>query len=192
MAQQSQYPSKEEKLSNSRVFTCDADNQATISLTVTSTHTNCLIQLLKNVSIRTRGLNRGRAFYSSLACRQALSKIFFSLLNHLRHLPEQTPARQREANHTATQAAVNSNLAPRSALKPNLPTPLQPSNSLIYKEFSARSAPEVGRIIGPHNFRSRGIFNSFLPRSPPASKPCKPATRQGSAHEQQTTTNARI
>ena len=31
---------------------CDADNLATTSLTFTSTHTNCLIQLLKSVSIK--------------------------------------------------------------------------------------------------------------------------------------------
>src|SRR5690606_9286866 len=44
-------------------------------------------------------------------------------------------------------------------LRPNLPTPFKLSNSLIFKEFSARSAPEVGRIIGRWILPSRVIFS---------------------------------
>src|SRR5690606_3053806 len=43
----------------------------------TSTHTNCLIQLLKSVSMGTVGLNRGRAFYSGRSCCQASIQNFF-------------------------------------------------------------------------------------------------------------------
>jgi hypothetical protein len=77
--------------------------------------------------------------------------------------------RQREANSTAFQSAVNHLLHPLSIDPTEAPTgsnhhPVSPAhstqltllcnpyfqdNQLIYKRFSERSAPEVVRIIGP-------------------------------------------
>ncbi|WP_256670075.1 hypothetical protein, partial [Pseudomonas sp. L-22-4S-12] len=50
----------------------------------TSTHTNCLIQVVKERFDQGFRLNRGRAFYSSLSFCQPVSKNFSFLLNRLR------------------------------------------------------------------------------------------------------------
>ena len=49
----------------------------------TSTHTNCLIQFVKERFDQVFRLNRGRAFYSSLSICQAALKNFSFLLNRL-------------------------------------------------------------------------------------------------------------
>ncbi|MCU1733262.1 hypothetical protein NTG44_16260, partial [Pseudomonas sp. 20P_3.2_Bac4] len=56
-------------------------------------------------------------------------------------------SRQREANSTALQPAVNCLFSPLSVETETLPTPPETSNSLNLKEFSVSTAPEVGRII---------------------------------------------
>ena len=49
----------------------------------TSTHTNCLIQFVKERFDQVFRLNRGRTFYSSLSICQAVLKNFSFLLNRL-------------------------------------------------------------------------------------------------------------
>ncbi|MEX6501803.1 hypothetical protein AB5S05_06990, partial [Pseudomonas sp. 25A3E] len=86
--------------------------------------------------------------------------------------------RQREANSTAFQSAVNRPFHPLSITSIEAPTgsnhhPVSPAhstqlfaastalfehNQLIYKRFSERPAPEVVRIIGTTRKRS-----SFIP-----------------------------
>jgi hypothetical protein len=128
----------------------------------TSTHTNCLIQLLKSgwlsVSLQPR-----RAFYSSVSiCQAVIFEIFQNFLinfNHLRFV-RLGVSRQREANSTALPPAVNClfhrcrfsdlNRSP-SALSETL-------NSLIFKEFFVPTASEVGRIIE----RSRGASSTYF------------------------------
>ncbi|NHW01174.1 hypothetical protein HAV20_05005 [Pseudomonas sp. D-134-1] len=124
------------------------------SLTFTSTHTNCLIQLLKSVSIK--------PFVSTEAAHSTAAlltvKLFFSKISFLlNRLPLRSIfiSRQREANHTAFKTAVNHLFQPPpinpteatnrtqppprqlGALYSN-PPPAQPSissNLLIYKNF---------------------------------------------------------
>jgi hypothetical protein len=112
-------------------------------------------------------LNRGRAFYSSLSICQAVFEEFFVSSQPLA-LQIRTSSRQREAHSTAFKTAVNHLFQPLSihlieATNKIKPPPCQPgafysnspsgqalfsSNSLNFKEFSERTAPEVVRIIG--------------------------------------------
>ena len=70
----------------SRGVTCDADNLVDYQSDSTSTHTNCLIQLLKSGWLAFA--EPRRAFYSSLCCCQAvILRCFQSFpcnINHLR------------------------------------------------------------------------------------------------------------
>jgi hypothetical protein len=111
-------------------------------------------------------LNRGRAFYSSLSICQAVFEEFFVSSQPLA-LRIRTSSRQREAHSTAFKTAVNHPFQPLSIrtdrstdkikpppcqpgafyLNPPSGQPLFSSNSLIFKEFSERTAPEVVRII---------------------------------------------
>ena len=137
---------------------CDADNLATTSLTFTSTHTNCLIQLLKSVSIKPFVSTEAAHSTAALLPVKLFLKKFFFLLNRLR-FRSTCVSRQREANHTAFKTAVN----PTEAANRIQPPPCQPgafysnppsvqpfyfANLLIYKRFCLRTAPEVVRIIG--------------------------------------------
>ena len=80
----------------------------------TSTHTNCLIQLLKSGGLILSSQPR-RAFYSSASyCQAVISTKFQSFpcyFNHLR-FDQLHVARQREANSTAFQRAVNCLFSP--------------------------------------------------------------------------------
>ncbi|MFB4371893.1 hypothetical protein RAC66_22925, partial [Pseudomonas sp. LR_1] len=58
---------------------------------------------------------------------------------------------QNHSNHPVDAGAFYSN-SPSVQL-------LFSSNSLIYKEFSDQAAPEVVRIIGPSEIRSRDYFD---------------------------------
>ncbi|MGU1398653.1 hypothetical protein ACSERC_30215, partial [Pseudomonas aeruginosa] len=72
---------------------------------ITSTHTNCLIRLVKEQLVKAFRLNRGRAFYSNLSFRQALfSKIFFSTQPLAPTF--KLSSDQREAHSTAFKLAV--------------------------------------------------------------------------------------
>src|SRR5690606_2651731 len=64
----------------SHMATCDADNLGDYQSVLTSTHTNCLIRLLKSVWPRAFRLNRGRAFYAFLTVFQAFLLKFCSKL----------------------------------------------------------------------------------------------------------------
>jgi len=98
-----------------------------------------------------------RAFYSSLIFRQAISKISF-LLSTACAFVRLGASRQREANSTAFQPAVNLILQPLSLHSFEPPTepnhrpadPLQHrsymDNRLIYKPFSEIPAPEEGAL----------------------------------------------
>ncbi|RJG13383.1 hypothetical protein D3879_09015 [Pseudomonas cavernicola] len=131
-----------------------------------------MIQLLKNSWLSLSSQPR-RAFYSSLtSCQAVIStkfQIFLINFNHLRFRSSQA-SRQREANSTAFQTAVNHLIQPLSILQQTdntaQPPPCQPgafytasllcnpsfkANFLLSKKFSERSAPEVVRIIGPAN-----------------------------------------
>jgi hypothetical protein len=112
-------------------------------------------------------LNRGRAFYSSPSICQAVFEEFFVSSQPLA-LQIRTSSRQREAHSTAFKTAVNHLFQPLSiylieATNKIKPPPCQSgafysnspsgqslfsSNSLNFKEFSERTAPEVVRIIG--------------------------------------------
>ncbi|WP_374368218.1 hypothetical protein, partial [Stutzerimonas sp.] len=78
----------------------------TISLTFTSTHTNCLIQLLKSVSIKSFVSTEAAHSTAALLPVKLFLKKFFFLLNRLR-FRSTCVSRQREANHTAFKTAVN-------------------------------------------------------------------------------------
>ena len=78
----------------------------TISLTFTSTHTNCLIQLLKSVSIKSFASTEAAYFTAALLPVKLFLKKFFFLLNRLR-FRSTCVSHQREANHTAFKSAVN-------------------------------------------------------------------------------------
>ncbi|MBU0562384.1 MAG: hypothetical protein KJ890_02370 [Gammaproteobacteria bacterium] len=139
----------------------------TINLTFTSTHTNCLIQLLKSVSIKSFVSTEAAHSTAALLPVKLFLKKFFFLLNRLR-FRSACVSRQREANHTAFKTAVNHlfqplPINPTEAANRIQPPPCQPGafysnprsvqpfyfdNLLIYKRFFLRTAPEVVRIIG--------------------------------------------
>ncbi|EIM16560.1 hypothetical protein PchlO6_5631 [Pseudomonas chlororaphis O6] len=70
----------------SRGVTCDADNLSDYQSDPTSTHTNCLIQLLKSGWLSLSSQPR-RAFYSSLCiCQAVILRSFQSFLCNFNHL----------------------------------------------------------------------------------------------------------
>src|SRR5690606_31899061 len=151
-------------LSNSRVFTCDADNLATINQCIHKHPHELLDSVVKERFDGTEGLNRGRAFYAAHPACQALAERFFVSAQSLTTATRTSRISQREANHTALNHTVN--LASTSS-PPPLADPSQPnhsSNSLILKEFSAASRCEVGRIIGAP-FLPSTAFCSFLTKT---------------------------
>ena len=79
MAQQSQISSpKRRALNDFSLSICDADNLADYQSYLTSTHTNCLIQLLKSGWLSLSSQPR-RAFYSSLIYCQAVFRRISSI-----------------------------------------------------------------------------------------------------------------
>jgi len=109
---------------------CDADNLADYQSYLTSTHTNCLIQLLKSVSIK--------PFVSTEAAHSTaalfLVKLFlknFSFFSTACASDQLSVSRQREANHTALKTAVNPlfqppPINPTEATNRAQPPPCQP------------------------------------------------------------------
>ena len=146
---------------------CDADNLATTSLTFTSTHTNCLIQLLKSVSIKpfvsTEAAHSTAAFltvklffrkslFYSTACRLDQSA---SLVSGRRIIQRPKPLSTTSFNRFRSirpKPPTGLNLHPVSAAHStrirHQCNPFYLANLLIYKRFCLRTAPEVVRIIG--------------------------------------------
>ena len=107
MAQQSQISLQVK--SNSRINECCFVMLIILrlfSLTFTSTHTNCLIQLLKSVSIKSFVSTEAAHSTAALLPVKLFLKNFSFLLNRLR-FRSTLISRQREANHTAFKTAVN-------------------------------------------------------------------------------------
>lgn len=135
----------------SRGVTCVADNLATSVLRHKHPH-ELLDSVVKERLVKSLSSQPRRAFYSVLIiCQAVIFRSFQSFLcnfNHLRFV-RLGVSRQREANSTALQSAVN-HLFHRcrfSDLNRSPSALLTSSNSLNLKEFSVSSAPEVGRII---------------------------------------------
>jgi len=146
----------------SRGVTCDADNLATSVLQHKHPH-ELLDSVVKERLVKSVSSQPRRAFYSVLCiCQAVIFRSFQSFLcnfNHLRFV-RLGVSRQREANSTALQPAVN-HLFHRCRFRHLNRSPsslLTSSNSLIIKEFSVSSAPEVGRIIE----RFRGASTPIL------------------------------
>jgi len=163
---------------------CDADNLADHQSYLTSTHTNCLIQLLKSVSIKPFALTEAAHSTAALCLVKLFLKNFSFPLNRLRSRST-CVSRQREANHTASKTAVNHLFQPlpinlTEATNSAQPPPCQPgafysnlpsvqvlilANLLIYKRFNQRPAPEKVRIIGTQNITSTVVFSFFNQRA---------------------------
>jgi hypothetical protein len=94
----------------SRGVTCDADNQLTSVLQRKHPH-ELLDSIVKERLVKSFLSQPRRAFYSALCiCQAVILRSFQSFLcnfNHLRFV-RLTVSRQREANSTALQPAVNS------------------------------------------------------------------------------------
>jgi len=146
----------------SRRVTCVADNLATSVLPHKHPH-ELLDSVVKERLVKSLSSQPRRAFYSVLCvCQAVIFRSFQSFLcnfNHLRFV-RLAVSRQREANSTALPLAVNPRVrCCRSGYRIRSPSsPLTSSNSLILKEFSVSSAPEVGRIIE----RFRGASSTYL------------------------------
>ena len=85
LAQQSQIASpKRRALNDFSLSICDADNLADYQSYLTSTHTNCLIQLLKSVSIKSFVSTEAAHSTAALFLVKLFLKKFFFLLNRLR------------------------------------------------------------------------------------------------------------
>ena len=145
---------------------CDADNLATTSLTFTSTHTNCLIQLLKSVSIKpfvsteaahsTAAFLTVKLFFENLFSTQPLAA---SINLHLSSAGGESYSVQNRCQPPLSPLPINPTEATNRTQPPpcqrgafySNPPPVQPfylANLLIYKRFCLRTAPEVVRIIG--------------------------------------------
>ena len=61
----------------SRMVTCDADNLVDYQSILTSTHTNCLIQFVKERLVKSFSSQPRRAFYAFLRACQAFILKFF-------------------------------------------------------------------------------------------------------------------
>jgi hypothetical protein len=135
----------------SRGVTCDADNQLTSVLQHKHPH-ELLDSIVKERLVKSFSSQPRRAFYSSVSiCQAVIFRSFQSFLinfNHLRFVRLGVSC-QREANSTALQPAVN-HLFHRCRFEHqnrSTPSSSRTCNSLIFKEFSVPTAPEVGRII---------------------------------------------
>ncbi|MCH7300406.1 hypothetical protein MBA34_15340, partial [Pseudomonas capeferrum] len=97
----------------SRMVTCDADNLCDYQSILTSTHTNCLIQFVKERLVKSFSSQPRRAFYAFLICCQAfilkfLTAAFFRkpLTSTSYRLPRSVH-RCEEANNTRFEIRVN-------------------------------------------------------------------------------------
>ena len=146
---------------------CDADNLATTSLTFTSTHTNCLIQLLKSVSIKpfvsteaahsTAAFLTVKLFFENFFSTQPLAASInpASLVSGRRIIQRSEPLSTTSFNRfrsTRPKLPTGLNHHPVSVAHStrirHRCNPFYLANLLIYKRFCLRTAPEVVRIIG--------------------------------------------
>jgi len=69
------------------VATCDADNLGDYQTVLTSTHTNCLIQFVKERLVKSFSSQPSRAFYAFLrVCQAFISKYFARNSFNFKHL----------------------------------------------------------------------------------------------------------
>ncbi|WP_415840073.1 hypothetical protein, partial [Pseudomonas synxantha] len=97
----------------SRGVTCDADNLVDYQSDSTSTHTNCLIQLLKSGWLRSFVSTEARAVRFPLLLSSGYFRSFQSFPCNFNHLALSI-TRWRVANSTALLAAVNTCFIPLS------------------------------------------------------------------------------
>ena len=91
----------------SRMATCDADNLFDYQSVLTSTHTNCLIQFVKERLVKSFSSQPRRAFYAFLrVCQAFILKFFARNSFSFKHLAR-FDLSSREVNHTAPRSAVN-------------------------------------------------------------------------------------
>ena len=91
----------------SRMVTCDADNLCDYQSILTSTHTNCLIQFVKERLVKSLSSQPRCAFYAFLrACQAFILKFFARNSFSFRHLTR-FDLSSREVNNTAFKNAVN-------------------------------------------------------------------------------------
>ena len=176
---------------------CDADNLADYQSYLTSTHTNCLIQLLKSVSIKSFVSTEAAHSTAALFLVKLFLKKFFFLLNRLRFRSTirlssaggESYSVQNRCQPPLLPPPINPTEAANSAQPPpcqpgafysNLPSvqALILANFLIYKRFRLRPAPEKVRIIGAMILPSTVVcsFVSFNgSHSVPTAAPSKPS-----------------
>ena len=128
----------------------------------TSTHTNCLIQLLKSGWLRSFVSTEARILQRLLYLSSGYFKKFSKFPHQLQPLALRSTWRLTSAGGEFYSVTTCCQLpfSPLSiqASEPKHSSLLTSSNSLIIKEFSVSSAPEVGRIID----RSRGASSTYL------------------------------
>jgi hypothetical protein len=117
----------------------------------TSTHTNCLIQLLKSGWLRSFVSTEARILQRLLYLSSGYFKKFSKFPYQLQPLALRSTWRLTSAGGEFYSVTTCCQLpfSPLSiqASEPKHSSLLTSSNSLIIKEFSVSSAPEVGRII---------------------------------------------
>jgi hypothetical protein len=141
----------------SRGVTCDADNLVDYQSDSTSTHTNCLIQLLKSGWLRSFVSTEARILRFPLL----LSSGYFQKISKfpLQLQPLALPiSRQREANSTALVAAVNTSFTPlrprRSNRQKSQTTPLY-QLLLGFDELKQLAAENCVTLCLPRSFPFR-------------------------------------
>src|SRR5690606_28850452 len=127
----------------------------------TSTHTNCLLQLLKSVSMGPKVSTEAAHSTPPIPLVKHQLNDFFVSAQSLTTATRTSRISQREANHTAVDHTVNLASTSNPPLLTNSSQPTPSSITLILKEFSAASRCEVGRIIGA-TFLPSTAFCSFL------------------------------
>ena len=117
----------------------------------TSTHTNCLIQLLKSGWLRSFVSTEARILQRPLYLSSGYFKKFSKFPLQLQPLALRLTWRLTSAGGEFYSVTIccQPPFSPLSiqASEPKHSSLLTSSNSLILKEFSVSSAPEVGRII---------------------------------------------
>jgi hypothetical protein len=117
----------------------------------TSTHTNCLIQLLKSGWLRSFVSTEARILQRLLYLSSGYFKKFSKFPYQLQPLALRSTWRLTSAGgefySVTTCCQLPFSPLPIQASEPKHSSLLTSSNSLIIKEFSVSSAPEVGRII---------------------------------------------
>ena len=177
MAQQSQISSpKRRALNDFSLSICDADNLADYQSYLTSTHTNCLIQLLKSVSIKSFVSTEAAHSTAAFLTVKLFFENFFSTqplaapINlHLSSAggesysvqtscqpPLSTASDQPDRSNQQSQTTTLS--ARRILLEFAIRASLYFANLLICKRFRQRPAPEKVRIIGTQIPTSTVVF----------------------------------